>query len=1212
MDTRAKEAIGRALLDSTARTVQYLQCDVFVLKEETETLNWISRAPCDAIVLAGVMRANTTLKTLNISQGDIGDYEREEIGRALLSNHKGQVGFCDVYGLKESTGASFTVDLKDKDQIRSRRSFTLFAGLLRANSALTALTISSVSPEHIEVLAEALATNTTMKELRLEQPNKTADTAIATLPVQLLNGVIHEDTIDLTEAGIKLPDGTFQPCHRHACGVVGAILGASENQKVRRLKINPGGGSEGGGILDHLHRARRSSLVVLDVTNVGLGDRGGSKLFESLLGGRCNFLTSLHLGSNELTDLAVGPLIVEVLRQDSCNITTLDINDNQISAPVITQAVKYNKSLTSLNIMGTGIEDEGLGSIGRLLLEPDCTCHVRYIMTEDFEIREGAKDLHIKSEQLSSGAAQLLAGVFKYNNLITSLDLSGRGIEVQAASVFATAVQHNTTLKSIDLSNNPVSTVSEYTGKDGFPITGLTALADAVKASSSLDAITLEGGKLPVDQIKGDKKVRILDLSRKSLSYVSAIFIGILLRGNANINELILHSNELTPVGATFIVKQLMPSLRTLDIANIVEVEDKKADKQAKGRFSTPMRGQVEVVPEQLEELWAACTTLGSIEKLTMDRDYMRNLKDLGKLLSLKNLSMSKNRLTTIPEDISLIRGLKTLTLQGNQLKEVPASIGELDNLEKLDLRSNQLVYLPASIGRLRQLKQLDASENQLLTLDPSICDLHMVERTEFKDNPLIRPPAAVARQGIGQIRKFFQEIVMTNDIQAHGARMFMLGHTSSGKTVLQKAMRMGASAVSNVVESTAFMDVQMCPIGVDMKQVMVSIWDTSGNPGYASAQQPYITDGSLYLLCVPASVSVETLAASYELYVGRFIKMLQFGAPNAIVLPVITLADKLVKGKETSAAQLETAAAAHVAWLNEVLEAFEQSQSSVSGEKLRFQLPAALAVSGVTGGEQSIDTLKARILSIANSETRLLPTCNMPISKAVSLTIVFLRALRDGRDPADSARAADLGYIPSTMSTDLKTPMPSTDFASIKRMYLDEFVPALKLQTSDAERVLSDSIAICLNEGLLQTMPRSIVYLRPDHILRLFKPLCDERMGNRLWQGRTLAMAEAVRSTSTSMPMSDGERAAMIAAAENFASSGMLNEELLPAMWEPLGLRRDEYGDAALTLCAAGVCFPGEKYPRWPNLVLSTPATAQHPARAQEDLARCAAISRD
>ena len=36
-----------------------------------------------------------------------------------------------------------------------------------------------------------------------------------------------------------------------------------------------------------------------------------------------------------------------------------------------------------------------------------------------------------------------------------------------------------------------------------------------------------------------------------------------------------------------------------------------------------------------------------------------------------------------------------------------------------------------------------------------------------------------------------------------------------------------------------------------------------------------------------------------------------------------------------------------------------------------------------------------------------------------MSLTTIFIRALRDGRDPTDSARAADLGYIPSAMSTE-------------------------------------------------------------------------------------------------------------------------------------------------------------------------------------------------
>ena len=78
----------------------------------------------------------------------------------------------------------------------------------------------------------------------------------------------------------------------------------------------------------------------------------------------------------------------------------------------------------------------------------------------------------------------------------------------------------------------------------GWLLIGLYALAEAVKVNTSLDAITLEGGKLPVDQLKGDKKMRSLDLSRKALGFVSAIFIGTLLRGNTFLTELVLHSNE--------------------------------------------------------------------------------------------------------------------------------------------------------------------------------------------------------------------------------------------------------------------------------------------------------------------------------------------------------------------------------------------------------------------------------------------------------------------------------------------------------------------------------------------------------------------------------------------------------------------------------------------------------------------------------------------
>ena len=143
-----------------------------------------------------------------------------------------------------------------------------------------------------------------------------------------------------------------------------------------------------------------------------------------------------------------------------------------------------------------------------------------------------------------TAALSLPTGVFKYNHLVKKLNLSGLGIEADAASVLAIAVTHNTTLTSIDLSNNPLSDVSVYTGATQHETTGLYALAEAVKVNKSLDAITLEGGKLPVDQLKGDKKLRSLDLSRKALGFVSAIFIGTLLRGNTFLTELVLHSNE--------------------------------------------------------------------------------------------------------------------------------------------------------------------------------------------------------------------------------------------------------------------------------------------------------------------------------------------------------------------------------------------------------------------------------------------------------------------------------------------------------------------------------------------------------------------------------------------------------------------------------------------------------------------------------------------
>ena len=144
---------------------------------------------------------------------------------------------------------------------------------------------------------------------------------------------------------------------------------------------------------------------------------------------------------------------------------------------------------------------------------------------------------------------------------------------------------------------------------------------------------------------------------------------------------------RLTPVGATIVVKQLSSSLRTLDLANVVRVEERsKADKKEKSR-STMRANAVELPAEQLESLWLAVSTLGYLDKLSIDRDHLRDLPHLGKLLSLKHLSAANNKLTAIPDDIAYVRGLKQLTLVGNSLRELNSAIGDLELLEKLEVR---------------------------------------------------------------------------------------------------------------------------------------------------------------------------------------------------------------------------------------------------------------------------------------------------------------------------------------------------------------------------------------------------------------------------------------------------------------------------------------------------------------------------------------------
>ena len=91
-------------------------------------------------------------------------------------------------------------------------------------------------------------------------------------------------------------------------------------------------------------------------------------------------------------------LIGETLRSDSCRISTLDLNNNQIGAHVVTQAVKFNKSLTSLDIRNVEAanKDDILASIGSYLLQDDCMCRLGFLSCDAFQVVAGQEALVLK------------------------------------------------------------------------------------------------------------------------------------------------------------------------------------------------------------------------------------------------------------------------------------------------------------------------------------------------------------------------------------------------------------------------------------------------------------------------------------------------------------------------------------------------------------------------------------------------------------------------------------------------------------------------------------------------------------------------------------------------------------------------------------------------------------------------------------------------
>ncbi len=107
----------------------------------------------------------------------------------------------------------------------------------------------------------------------------------------------------------------------------------------------------------------------------------------------------------------------------------------------------------------------------------------------------------------------------------------------------------------------------------------------------------------------------------------------------------------------------------------------------------------------------------------------------LTNLTKLEKLDLRRNKITTIPAEITKLVNLTSLDLNSNQISTIPAEITKLVNLTSLDLNSNQITTIPTEIAKLVNLTSLDLNSNQISVIPPEIGNLTKLQDFRFNKN---------------------------------------------------------------------------------------------------------------------------------------------------------------------------------------------------------------------------------------------------------------------------------------------------------------------------------------------------------------------------------------------------------------------------------------------------------------------------------------------
>lgn len=219
-----------------------------------------------------------------------------------------------------------------------------------------------------------------------------------------------------------------------------------------------------------------------------------------------------------------------------------------------------------------------------------------------------------------------------------------------------------------------------------------------------------------------------------------------------NLEEILLFGNEIENLPETLKECHKLRELKLNYHSFHALLDGYMADLIREGKIKSEHIPMVIFELENLELLDLSATkinnfpenSLNSLIELRLDKNFFDRIPETileGKIASnLKILTISRNRLVSIPSGISALVNLSVLNLSGNTIISFPDSIQfNLPNLNELYLSHNGLNQLTNDIVQLKSLKRLALDHNRLVTLPNELYELTKLEYLNLSHNNLTK-----------------------------------------------------------------------------------------------------------------------------------------------------------------------------------------------------------------------------------------------------------------------------------------------------------------------------------------------------------------------------------------------------------------------------------------------------------------------------------------